>query len=259
MGAAGAAGGEARYPTDRSKFFGASRCDESFLLCEDFESGSIDADVWKNKLSAPSIDSTRAARGEKSLHLKTTATGGSGLETSKIFPRPNGSYYGRMFVYFTALPTKPQWAHWTLVGANPKSGSGMSGEARVGGQYDGKKNLFGVGTDGGPTGDWTNLDADPSAAVKAVPLEEWICLEWMHDSANDISKLWWDGIEHPSLGTTRDVKHMGNAGVKYDIPDIASVWVGFWNYDQGQAVTPNGFDTWIDEVALDDERIGCGL
>jgi hypothetical protein len=47
--------------------------------------------------------------------------------------------------------------------------------------------------------------------------------------------------------------------VKYDVPTFSSVWVGFWNYDQGQTMTPDHFDVWIDEVAFDDERIGCVL
>ena len=39
--------------------------------------------------------------------------------------------------------------------------------------------------------------------------------------------------------------------------ETGSVWVGFWNYFG----TPDtdAFDTWVDEVALDDERIGCDL
>ena len=41
--------------------------------------------------------------------------------------------------------------------------------------------------------------------VRAVPTNEWICVEWMVDSAKELTKFWWDGVEHPSLATTRDV------------------------------------------------------
>ncbi|HEY2734929.1 MAG TPA: hypothetical protein VGI70_13130, partial [Polyangiales bacterium] len=236
-------------------FFGASRCGASFLLCDDFESGQLDPTIWHTKFSAPSFDATRAARGQKSLHFSTTATGASGIETSKIFPI--ATYYGRLFVYFAALPTSPQWAHWTVVGANPTDASAIKGEIRVGGQFDGTIDRYGVGTDGGPTGDWTNLDADPNGKPSAVPEGRWICLEWMHSTENNETRLFVDGVEHPSLHTNADVKHGGNSSVKYELPDFGSVWFGFWNYDQGKSVVPNKFDVWIDEVALDDVRIGC--
>ena len=49
------------------------------------------------------------------------------------------------------------------------------------------------------------------------------------------------------------------ASVKYELPTIASVWVGFWNYDQGKPTTPDHYDVWVDEFALDSQRIGCDL
>jgi hypothetical protein len=248
------------FSTNRDDFFGDSRCDKAgTLVCEDFESGSFDTAVWHTKFDAPAVDGMQHARGSKALHLSTDMTSGSGIETNKIFPAMNDHYFGRMFVYFDALPTSPQWAHWTVVGANPAQDSDISGEIRVGGQYDGSKNRFGVGTDGGPTGDWTNLDGDPQNAVKAVPEDEWICLEWEHDGGTDQTRFWWDGVEHTSLGTDRDVQHQGNSDVKYDLPDFGSLWVGWINYNQGKTVVPGHFDTWIDEVALDSQRIGCSL
>jgi len=265
-GAAGAAGSGGRtYATDRNTFFGASRCAAAgVLLCDDFESGTIDAATWKTYQAAPTapkIDATQAARGTKALHVTTMATGGSGLRTTKIFPRANGLYYGRMFIYFSALPTGPNYAHWTVIGSKPASDSTDTSELRVGGQLE-TINKFGVGTDHGPTGDWTNLDKDrPSGAssVHEVPKNEWICLEWMVDTTNELTKFWWDGAEHPSLATTRDVSRYNSNGTKYVLPDISSVWVGFENYNQGGMMLPTKYDVWIDEVALDQQRIGCSL
>jgi hypothetical protein len=258
-GGTGGTGGRT-YSTSRSDFFGSSRCSSlNALVCDGFETGKLDAAIWKTKFQAPTFDTTRAARGTTSLHLSTTATGNSGIETSKIFPATKNSYYGRMFVWFEALPTSPQWAHWTIVGANPAAASSITGEIRVGGQYDGKLNRFGVGTDGGPTGDWTNLDGDPKSGASPVPLGSWICVEWLHKGDTNETRFWWDGVEHPSLDTTRDTAHQGNASVKYDLPTFGSVWVGFWNYNQNKPVVPDHFDVWIDEVALDAERIGCSL
>jgi hypothetical protein len=262
-GAAGATGSGGRtFSTDRATFFGASRCEAaSVLLCEDFESGTIDSTRWKNHQSAPAIDSMQAARGSKALHVHTGATGGSGLDTTKIFPRSDGLYYGRMFIYFTALPTAPNYAHWTIIGSNAPADSSDKSEIRVGGQLE-DINKFGVGTDHGPTGDWTNLDKDKPVganAIREVPKNEWICVEWMVDTAHELTKFWWDGVEHPSLATTRDVMRYNSNGVKYDLPDLGSVWVGFENYNQSKSMQPSSYDVWIDEVALDAQRIGCSL
>ncbi|MEY4581297.1 MAG: hypothetical protein RL701_6000 [Pseudomonadota bacterium] len=205
----------------------------------------------------PKIDDVHAARGSKALHVSTGATEGSGITTSKIFPTANENYWGRLFVYFDALPTTPAWAHWSIVGANPTNDSAIKGEIRVGGQLDTKINRFGVGTDRGPTGDWTNLDNDPNKMPVAVPLKTWLCIEWQHDGGNDSTRFFANGVEHPSLGTTRDVSHLTNPSVKYDLPTLGSVWFGFWNYNQGKATTPDHYDVWIDEIALDGERIGC--
>jgi hypothetical protein len=250
--AIGGSGGQAG-----TEFFGASRCaNAGLLLCDGFESGTLDSSLWKTKFTAPTFDAQRAARGNKSLHFSTSATGASGIETSAIFPAAKDTYYGRIFIYFDALPSSPQWAHWTVVGANPTQASTLKGEIRVGGQFDGKLERFGVGTDGGATGDWTTLDDDPAGKPGPVPEKRWTCLEWMHDALHDETRLYIDGVEHPSLHTTADM-HGGSASAQYALPDFGSVWVGFWNYDQGKTVVPSKFDVWIDEVALDDTRIGC--
>lgn len=238
-------------------FFGASRCaDADFWLCEDFESGSLDKTRWQAMASLPKIDSVHAARGSKALHVSTGATAPSGITTTEIFPTPDENYWGRLFVYFEQLPSSPVWAHWTIVGANPTPDSAIKGEIRVGGQLDTKQNRFGVGTDHGPTGDWTNLDADPKAA-KSVPVGSWICVEWQHDGGHDQTRFFWDGEEHPSLGTTPDTPHGANSSVKYLLPTLGSVWFGFWNYDQGKTTKPDHYDVWLDEIALAGERIGC--
>ena len=168
------------YSTDRDDFFGDPRCAAAgTLFCEDFESGTIDGSRWKNKLAQPTIDGMQHARGTKALHLSTSGIDGSGLETDDVFPVAGGKYYGRLFVYFTALPTDPDGAHWTIIGANSAQGDDDTSEIRVGGQFDGDVNVWGIGTDGGPTGDWTNHDRDNP---KSPALAQWNCIEWMHDS-----------------------------------------------------------------------------
>jgi hypothetical protein len=68
--------------------------------------------------------------------------------------------------------------------------------------------------------------------------------------------VFWDAVEHPSLATTAD-HHGGDQGQPYLLPSFDSLWIGWWEY-QADPV-PSSFDLWIDEVALDGERIGCVL
>jgi hypothetical protein len=255
--AAGAAesGGSAGFSTNRDDFFGASQCQNSkFALCEDFESGSLDTATWKTRGAAPTIETLRAARGTHSAHFHTDDDGLAYITQTKTFPAPNDTYYARLFVWFDALPTAPDWAHWTISGA--QAGSDTSApEIRIGGQWDtnSQVELFGVGTDHGTTGDWTNLDADPSGRPSAVPAQTWVCLEWMFDGTANETKFWWDGVEHPSLATS-STNHGGSSD-PFILPQFDSMWVGWWLYQTGTA--PPSFDTWIDEVAVDYERVGC--
>ena len=38
-----------------------------------------------------------------------------------------------------------------------------------------------------------------------VPAQQWVCLEWMIDSAADETRFFWDAVEHPSLHTFSSV------------------------------------------------------
>ena len=233
---------------------GASLCESSgFALCEDFEGTSIDTTRWQKQQSTGStvaIDTTRAARGAHSAHFHTEDNGLSLLHQSVTFPAPNNTYYVRVFVWFDTMPTEPDWAHWSISGAQADDDEF---EVRVGGQFDPNQNenLFGVGTDHGPTGDWTNLDDD--AGPKAVPTKSWVCLEWLHQGETNETKFWWDGVEHPSLRTSETVH--GGTTDPYVLPRFDQMWVGWWLYQSG--TNPDHFDVWIDEVAVDYARIGC--
>jgi hypothetical protein len=257
----GAPSGERDLSTDRQRFFGASRCAGAGVqLCEDFESGSLDASTWTvlgaNK---PAIGTEQAARGSHALHLKVSGGGLSAIREAKTFPAAKNSYYGRAFVYFTSLPQVTSgfnYSHWTIIGA---TGSQVSGEIRVGGQLQGGANHWGVGTDSGSapggTGDWTNSDRDPSAKPEAVPTAQWLCIEWLHDGEHNETRFWWDGVEHPSLHTEASTPHGGNSSVPYVLPKFQQVWLGWQEYQSSSQT----FELWLDEIAIDGARIGCVL
>jgi hypothetical protein len=244
------------FSTDRTLFFGGSRCaDAGVQLCEDFETGSLNTAIWKVSGTTPVIDGMQHARGAKALHITQTGDGLSYIKETTTFPEPNNTYFGRVFVYFKSLPIPPgmTYAHWTMLAA---SGTGVPGEIRVSGQLQNGKNLFGVGTDNrtdGGSGDWTNSDNDPKGAPVAVPLDTWLCIEWMHKGDTNETAFWWDDVAHPSLSTTAAVVHGGNPGNPYLLPEFNQLWIGWQEYQTSTEI----FESWIDEIAIDKQRIGC--
>ncbi len=242
---------------DKTKFFGASRCPTSaVLLCEDFESGTLDTKTWTVGGTAPVIDGVQHARGGKALHLKRVGTGNSTIKETKTFPAPKNKYFGRMFVYFHLLPSSPDVlsAHWTIVAA---SGTGVMGEIRLSGMLNSGVNHFGVGTDSGAdltgTGDWNTSDSDPGGKPLAVPQDDWTCLEWMHDGEANETRFWWDGVEHPSMHTTSSV-HGGNTH-PFVLPQFTQLVLGWVEYQ----TSTQTYESWIDEIVIDKERVGCVL
>jgi hypothetical protein len=251
----GTTGQEGRdYGPERDEFFGDSRCDTAGLvLCDGFENAGIDENLWEISASGNNtveIVADQSARGGQSVHIQTN-DGFGRLRNMTSFPIAGNRYWGRMFIRVDRFSTV-DWAHWTMAEA---AGQGDGSLIRVGGQYNSNQmvNRWGVGSDGGATGDWTTHDQDPDGNPIEPPEDEWICLEWLHDGDTDEGQFFVDAVEHPSLATTSDV-HGGN-DVPYDLPMFESVWFGWWQYQSD----PQPFDVWIDEVAIDTERIGCKL
>ena len=241
------------FSTDRTKFFGASRCAQSGAqLCEDFESGVLDTATWTTVGTKPVIDTLQAARGTHALHITMPGNGASYIKEKKTFPAAGNRYFGRAFLYFAKLPVAPgmTYAHWTVI-----AGTTDLGEIRVSGQLQSGKNLFGVGTDSGQaatgTGDWTTKDNDPAGAPVTVPTGAWLCLEWMHDGTANETRFWWDATEHASLHTTSTM-HGGNAN-PFTLDPFTAAWVGWQEYQP----STEPFELWVDEIAIDPERIGC--
>lgn len=240
------------YSTNPTEFGGATRCAKlDVQLCEDFESGTLDETIWQVGGTPPVIDQGKSMRGARSAHFHADLNGRSYIKETKTFPAVNNTFWGRMFFYVDAMPVTPDYAHFTIIEA---AGTGDSSKVREGGQY----RKFGVGTDGGPSGDWTNIDADPTkATAKEVPEKQWMCIEWLYKGDTHETRFFRDGVEHPSLYTFPKVKHGANSAVEYKLPTFDSVWVGWWMYQANP--TPDHYDVWIDEIAIDKDRIGCSL
>ena len=219
------------------------------LFCEDFERlpvGGASSLNWgiDTRNGTLTVERRPATRHGKVLHVRTVDNGRAFLRVDDLVVPPAG-FYGRMRLKVNAFPTAPDWAHFTLVEA---TGTGSTEVVRpVGGQYVPTldRSLWGIGADGGPTGDWT-------AWTEAAPTAEdtWQCVEWRLDPVTNTVTTWFEG----ATLTASENAHGGN-DVPFVLPAVNTVKIGWQLYQGG--TTPDRFDLLIDDIALSAHRLGC--
>jgi hypothetical protein len=225
------------------------------LFCEDFERLPVGGasslnwgiDTRNGTLTVERRGTGPSGRRGKVLHARTVDNGRAFLRVDDLVV-PQTGFYGRMRLRVSAFPTAPDWAHFTLVEV---TGSGSTEIVRpVGGQYvpTVDRALWGIGADGGPTGDWT-------AWTESAPAVEdtWQCVEWRLDPVTNTVTTWFDGDSEGAL-TASENAHGGN-DVPFVLPAVDTVKIGWQLYQGG--TTPAGFDLWIDDIALSGHRLGC--
>lgn len=229
---------------------GRSGCPgRSLLFCEDFEklpTGGPATLKWGVDTKHGTLTVERHRQG-KVLHVQTEGNGRAFLRVDD-FAAPGNSFHGRLRLKVDAFPTAPDWAHFTLVEA---TGSGSAEIVRpIGGQWAPPLggSFWGVGADGGPTGDWTNW-RESAPTVE----DRWQCFEWQWDARQNRIAVWIDGVPKPDL-TVTTTEHGGNP-VDFVLPRADNVKIGWQLYQGGP--TPDHFDLWIDDIALGTNRVGC--
>jgi hypothetical protein len=250
------------YSATVSDWMGAPRCPSEPVFCDDFESqqpGGFAGQAWTLSGTAVTTSDDQPFRGTKSMRFGPPSGMPGQMLEQQTFPMLKDKIFGRMFVYFyTDLPTAPSDAHWTLVevgGDDPAN----KGQVRLGGQIDpsrNNKNFFGVGSDGGDSGDWHTKGLEAESEVKA---KTWTCLEWMFDRAAGETRVWINNVEQLSLHTTSANYRTGDmeGGKQFVHPTYTYLKIGWWVYQTN--ATPNPGVVFIDELILDDEQIGCSL
>ena len=227
--------------------------DRDLLFCEDFERlpvGGPSTMAWGVDTRNGTLTVVRGASARnhgKVLHVRTRDNGRAFLRIDDV-DAPGDRLFGRLRLRVAAFPTAPDWAHFTLVEA---TGTGSAEVVRpIGGQYVPTlgRSLWGIGADGGPTGDWTNWrESAPTTE------DRWQCFEWQLDAADNRVAVWIDGVANPEL-TASTTEHGGN-DVPFVLPSVDTVKIGWQLYQGG--TTPGQFSLWIDDIALSTDRIGC--
>ena len=185
----------------------------------------------------------------RELHLHTEGNGRAFIVLSDLAP-PGNSLWARLRLRVAAFPTAPDWAHWTIAEA---SGSDSPTLVRpLGGQYfpDARANYWGVGSDLGPTGDWTNWKTSaPASAAK------WQCAEFHLDAKDNQVKVYLDGIEQPDL--TVSTNHHGGTPDAFTFPTVNELKLGWQLYQSNP--TPSSYDIHLDDITVSTRRAGgCG-
>ncbi|GHH73938.1 hypothetical protein GCM10018793_13880 [Streptomyces sulfonofaciens] len=224
-------------------------CAPPVLFCENFDAlapGHAESPNWDTVATGGTLTVEAAGTGGRNLHVSTRGNGSAFLRVNGFAP-PGNSFWGRLRVRVDAFPTAPDWAHWTLVEA---AGEGPGLIRPLGGQYvpDVGGDLWGVGSDGGPTGDWTAWRESAPARAGV-----WQCLEWQMDAADNRIAVWINGRSQPDL--TVDTTHHGGNPVDFVFPSFRTVELG-WQLYQADPV-PDGYDLRLDDIALSTERVGC--
>jgi hypothetical protein len=82
----------------------------------------------------------------------------------------------------------------------------------------------------------------------------WHCAEWFVDGANQAYQFFHDGAEVTQMRIQNGAGNYGSGSNRTSLPMMFNDFrVGWTTYQ----TAPPGFTAWIDEVAIDAQRIGC--
>jgi hypothetical protein len=222
------------------------------MFCEDFESGALDPATWSTKTSRASVmvDGTRAARGTRALHVRITDYASdvgnlAQIVMKRTFPVAGKHLYVRAFIYLG--PEMPD-RHFSVIpadGIEPLAGGGFLGYVVNLVPYPtrpGRPLLFRYL--------WNHGTAEPAEkyGTDAAPVGRWQCWEWEIRGATNELAFALDDKPLPSFTVT--------SAMGWTAPQNARFSFG-WRSHHPEPNHPNGFEIWIDELAIADQKIGC--
>jgi hypothetical protein len=229
----------------------------SWRFCDDFErydAGRAPSGPWTVSTNGGTvtIGSAHVHGGQNAVHV--TNAGAAAYEQAyfgvkgAFFPVPGNQFYGRAWFYVTAVDSATN--HWTNIsgeGKVPDAGTNVTAYVRYGGQI--MKHIM-------ANYDTTNVATDCyQHSTTPMPAGTWNCYEWHFDQPNNRMELWLDGTQLTSVtinGTGQGCVNNGLNG-KWLLPQFDTLRLGWEHYQ-----TSIPIDMWIDDVALDTRKIGCG-
>ncbi len=216
---------------------------KTYKLCEDFESGTVGAiptgwTLLKGFGGGGTIGlaNDQAHSGTMSLKSDASTTGQNRVQKSLMALGPTATnHWGRIFYRVDTPEPKPNSGviHITLTALQGSTENRVVDTVvNTAGNHQW---LFNIPDDSCCTSsdyNWTFEDS-------------WHCAEWNVDVATESFQFYTDGVKVPALSFT------GNAGAH--MSNYTSVGLGTIFYQ----VPPNPVVVWFDDLAIDDNQIGC--
>jgi hypothetical protein len=204
-------------------------------LCEDFESGTIDATTW-TAAGNVSVDTTIKHGGQRSLkvHLNAVSLGNSaaaGLRETKTFPVTGNTFYVRSWIYIAARPAGNEAVE--LLGAEqasfPDNGDYI---------FMRQTNLE----------TYTQFSGQSASNGTAPPVATWFCLAW---------KVVLGTLNTGSLSFSGTVPGaaVNNTATTSPNPPIGEVRIGT-SVNTANTAQP-ALDVYFDDIVIDDKLLVC--
>jgi hypothetical protein len=245
---------------------GASGC--SGLVCEDFESGTIDANKWDTvaKGGTVAVQTQQVAHGKYAarLHAVTGSSDDWALLVAKNAPAALGgtTTFGRAYVYFPAEATSSIHVQLAFAGKNG------AGTATGPAPFTKLRYLEIASYSGAWQQGFDLLDISPSVeevsySKNHVPTDKWVCVEWQLNDSPDAVTVWVAGAQ---------VATFDNTNVSYASPGpVPKPGAALYNGTSSGLVggfdmfgfgfhdwhPQKAFDLYYDDVVLDVKRPGC--
>jgi hypothetical protein len=225
-----------------------------YFICEDFDDtapGEIPAG-WTKHGDPVAVSDDAAVSGAHSLKMGPIESWERRIYHDGAML--GSGHWGRIR-YKVQLPVPDAFVHSTIValrGVGPTVGIA---EFRVVDTV--KEDKDGFNNDGNGSHFQYLYNVQPNGAEFATGSDysrkfddQWHCAEWRIDGPTQSYDFYIDGAKLDQIS-------LANGAGNYEgteIPDsFSEVRIGWINYQK----SPPGFTAWVDDVALDDERIGC--
>lgn len=227
------------------------------MFCDGFEkydAGGPPRGPWTSSVQGGTvtIDASKSHGGARAVRVTTDGTQAYRRAyfslTAPFFPVAGNAFFGRMWVYLTAAPAMT--THWTNISgegtAVSDAGTPFNAFVRYGGQV--QKHLM------------ANYDSSVFASdcwqhsAVAFPEGKWACMEWRFDGPNGKMEFWLDGAQLSALTVNQTGQGCiaNGLGGKWVMPAFSTLRLGWEHYQ-----TSIPIELWVDDVALDVNRIGC--
>ena len=225
----------------------------SATFCDDFDSatGTTPQAPWKTQTNGGTvaISTTRAFSGDKSVALTTTVgSGKTALITlaNPTLPLPGNHMFGRMMMWLDEAPANS--THWNNIEASGAvEGQGFNANYRYGGQHSAGL-MANYDTSGKKSDCWRH-------SKTKIPAKRWACVEWEFDGPKNTMHFWLDGeaLEDITVVETGDGCIAHETDDTWIAPTFSTLRLGWQHYQS----LSNEIHMWVDDVALDDQRVGC--